>query len=236
MGRQRQAQPLAVHAGRARLARRCGRRVRSREGRLRVATPDVGGGFGAKTGVYPEEVMVAWVARKLQCGARWHETRSENMVGMGHGRGQVQTVEIGGSRDGDVEAYRLTVLQDGGAYGSIGSILPFLTRTMAPGVYAIPKVECNTNSVVTNTTPLAAYRGAAARSRGSDRAGHGPVRRGDRHRRRRRATAQPRAEVRRAVRHDGGNVVRQRRLRDRARSRARFGRLRRAARRADAPS
>ena len=79
---------------------------------------------------------------------------------MGHGRGQIQTVEIGGSRDGKVEAYRLTVLQDGGAYGSIGSILPFLTRMMAPGVYAIPKVECNSNSVVTNTTPLTAYRGA----------------------------------------------------------------------------
>jgi aerobic carbon-monoxide dehydrogenase large subunit len=127
---------------------------------LRVATPDVGGGFGAKTGTYPEEVMVAWIARRLGRPARWHETRSENMVGMGHGRGQIQTVEIGGSRDGDVQAYRLTILQDGGAYGSIGSILPFLTRIMAPGVYAIPKVECNSNSVVTNTTPLAAYRGA----------------------------------------------------------------------------
>jgi carbon-monoxide dehydrogenase large subunit len=127
---------------------------------LRVATPDVGGGFGAKTGLYPEEVMVPWVARRLGRPARWHETRTENMVGMGHGRGQIQTVEIGGSRDGKVEAYRLTVLQDGGAYGSIGSILPFLTRMMAPGVYAIPKVECNSNSVVTNTTPLTAYRGA----------------------------------------------------------------------------
>ncbi|MEY2453279.1 MAG: aerobic carbon-monoxide dehydrogenase large subunit [Acidimicrobiaceae bacterium] len=127
---------------------------------LRVATPDVGGGFGAKTGVYPEEAMVAWVARRIGRPARWHETRSENMVGMGHGRAQIQTVEIGGSRDGNVEAYRLTILQDGGAYGSIGAILPFLTRVMAPGVYAIPKVECNSNSVVTNTTPLAAYRGA----------------------------------------------------------------------------
>jgi carbon-monoxide dehydrogenase large subunit len=127
---------------------------------LRVATPDVGGGFGAKTGLYPEEVVVPWVARRLGRPARWHETRTENMVGMGHGRGQIQTVEIGGSRDGKVEAYRLTVLQDGGAYGSIGAILPFLTRMMAPGVYAIPKVECNSNSVVTNTTPLAAYRGA----------------------------------------------------------------------------
>jgi carbon-monoxide dehydrogenase large subunit len=69
-------------------------------------------------------------------------------------------VEIGGSRDGNVEAYRLTVLQDAGAYPAIGAILPFLTRLMAPGVYAIPKVECNSNSFVTNTTPTVAYRGA----------------------------------------------------------------------------
>jgi carbon-monoxide dehydrogenase large subunit len=127
---------------------------------IRVATPDVGGGFGAKTGAGAEEVMVCWVARKLGRPARWHETRSENMVGMVHGRGQIQTIEIGGSRDGKVEAYRLTVLQDAGAYPAIGAILPFLTRMMAPGVYAIPKVECNSNSVATNTTPTGAYRGA----------------------------------------------------------------------------
>src|SRR5581483_4637465 len=67
---------------------------------LRVVTPDVGGGFGAKTGAGAEEVMVAWLARKLNQPVRWHETRSENMVGMGHGRAQVQTIEIGGTRDG----------------------------------------------------------------------------------------------------------------------------------------
>ncbi|MEY2422213.1 MAG: aerobic carbon-monoxide dehydrogenase large subunit [Acidimicrobiaceae bacterium] len=127
---------------------------------IHVATPDVGGGFGAKTGAGAEETFVAWVARRLGRPARWHETRSENMVGMVHGRGQIQTVEIGGSRDGNVEAYRLTVLQDAGAYPAIGAILPFLTRMMAPGVYAIPKVECNSNSVATNTTPTGAYRGA----------------------------------------------------------------------------
>ncbi|MEY2460826.1 MAG: aerobic carbon-monoxide dehydrogenase large subunit, partial [Acidimicrobiaceae bacterium] len=127
---------------------------------LRVATPDVGGGFGAKTGAAAEDVFVAWAARRLGQPVRWHETRSENMVGMVHGRGQIQTVEIGGSRDGKVGAYRLTVLQDAGAYPAIGAILPFLTRIMAPGVYVIPKVECNSNSVATNTTPTGAYRGA----------------------------------------------------------------------------
>ena len=84
----------------------------------------------------------------------------ESMVSMPHGRGQVHTIEIGGSRDGKVEAYRLTVLQDVGAYPGMGTFLPFMTRTMAPGTYDIPKVECNTKSVMTNTTPIEAYRGA----------------------------------------------------------------------------
>ena len=79
---------------------------------------------------------------------------------MGQGRDQVQVVEIGGRRDGTVEAYRLTVQQDCGAYAEIGAFLPYLTRVMAAGVYAIPKIECNAASYVTNKTPIVAYRGA----------------------------------------------------------------------------
>jgi carbon-monoxide dehydrogenase large subunit len=129
-------------------------------GAVRVITPDVGGGFGAKVGGTPEELLLGWLARRAGRPVRWSETRSENMVGMGHGRGQRQTIEIGGRRDGTVEAYRLTVLQDSGAYPNMGAILPYMTRVMAPGVYAIPKVEVNTRSVVTNTTSTVAYRGA----------------------------------------------------------------------------
>jgi carbon-monoxide dehydrogenase large subunit len=127
---------------------------------VRVIAPDVGGGFGAKIGSYPEEVLLPWLARQLGRPVRWVETRSENMVGLGHGRGQHQTLEIGGRRDGKVEAYRLTILQEAGAYAEVGSILPYLTRMMAPGTYAIPKVECNSRAVTTNTTPTVAYRGA----------------------------------------------------------------------------
>lgn len=127
---------------------------------VRVVAPDVGGGFGAKIGNYPEELLLAWLAKRVGRPVRWAETRSENMVGLGHGRGQLQTIEIGGRRDGTVEAYRLTVLQDGGAYAEIGSILPYLTRMMAPGTYDIPKVEVNATAVTTNTTPTVAYRGA----------------------------------------------------------------------------
>ena len=127
---------------------------------VRVIAPDVGGGFGAKIGGYPEELLLGWLSRQVGRPVRWAETRSENMVALGHGRGQHQTLEIGGRRDGTVEAYRLTVLQESGAYGEMGSILPYLTRMMAQGTYVIPKVEFNSQSVTTNTTPTVAYRGA----------------------------------------------------------------------------
>ncbi len=127
---------------------------------VHVMAPDVGGGFGAKGSIYPEEVVVAWCAQRLGRPVRWTETRSESMVGLGHGRGQVQQVKMGGTRDGKVTAFRNTVIQDSGAYPEIGTVLPFMTRTMASGVYTIPKAECSSVSVVTNTTPTAAYRGA----------------------------------------------------------------------------
>ncbi len=130
------------------------------EEQVRVIAPDVGGGFGAKIGLYPEEYMLPWLARKVQRPVRWTETRSESMVALGHGRGQVQYITVGGSRDGRVLAYRLEIVQDGGAYPAIGAILPFLTSMMAPGTYDIAKVECSAVGVATNTTPTVAYRGA----------------------------------------------------------------------------
>jgi aerobic carbon-monoxide dehydrogenase large subunit len=130
------------------------------KGQVRVITPDVGGAFGAKFGADPEHVVVAWVARQLGRPARWAETRFENMISMTHGRGQRHTITIGGSRDGDVQAYRLEIIQDGGAYPGIGAVLPFLTIMMAPGPYQIPNAEAVGTSIATNTTPIGAYRGA----------------------------------------------------------------------------
>lgn len=127
---------------------------------VRVVSPDVGGGFGAKGRTYTEEVMVAWLARKVDRPVLWAETRSENLVGMGHGRAQIQQVEIGGRRDGTIEAYRLHVIQDSGAYPSMGAVLPWMTRTMLTGVYDIRNAEFQSQSVVTNTTATTAYRGA----------------------------------------------------------------------------
>jgi aerobic carbon-monoxide dehydrogenase large subunit len=130
------------------------------EGAVRVIAPDVGGGFGPKIGIYAEELLLGYLAKKVNRAVRWTETRSENMTGLAHGRAQIHYATMGGTRDGQIQAYRIDVLQDAGAYGMIGAFLPFMTRTMASAVYAIPKVECNATSVLTNTTPVAAYRGA----------------------------------------------------------------------------
>jgi aerobic carbon-monoxide dehydrogenase large subunit len=129
-------------------------------GQLRVIAPDVGGGFGAKIGTDAEAVVVCWLARALGRPVRWAETRSENMICGGHGRGQRQSVTIGGRRDGSIVAYRLDVLADAGAYPRLGAVLPSLTVLMAAGAYAIPRVAGRGRSVVTNTAPVTAYRGA----------------------------------------------------------------------------
>jgi carbon-monoxide dehydrogenase large subunit len=128
--------------------------------KVRIITPDVGGAFGAKFGSDPEHTVVAWVARELGRPARWSETRFENLVAMTHGRAQQNVVTIGGKRDGTVLAYRLEILQDAGAYPRLGAILPSLTILMTPGPYDIPRAESSATTVVTNTTPVGAYRGA----------------------------------------------------------------------------
>ena len=127
---------------------------------VRVITPDVGGAFGAKFGADPEHVVLAWIARELGRPARWSETRYENLIAMTHGRAQQHTITIGGSRDGDIEAYRLEIVQDAGAYIRAGGFLPFLTRLMTTGPYDIPRAESVASVVVTSTTPIGAYRGA----------------------------------------------------------------------------
>jgi aerobic carbon-monoxide dehydrogenase large subunit len=127
---------------------------------VRVITPDVGGAFGAKFGADPEHAVVAWVAKQLGRPARWTETRFENLVAMTHGRGQRHKITIGGTRDGNVLAYRLEIVQDAGAYPRMGAVLPFLTILMATGPYDIPNAEAVAVSVATNTTSTGAYRGA----------------------------------------------------------------------------
>ena len=126
---------------------------------VHVIAPDVGGGFGAKM-LNAEELLVAWLARKLERPVRWTETRSESMIALPHGRAQRLDFTIGGTRDGRVLAYRLDSLQDSGAYPALGAFLPNLTALMASGVYAIPRIEFEGRAVATNTTPISAFRGA----------------------------------------------------------------------------
>ncbi len=128
--------------------------------RIRLITPDVGGGFGAKIGADPEYALVAWLARHVGRPVRWAESRSENLLGMLHGRAQDQVVTIGGRRDGTIEAYSLVVDQDCGSYPRIGAVLPTLTMLMAPGVYRIPRVHAQARALATTTTSIGAYRGA----------------------------------------------------------------------------
>lgn len=143
------------------------------EASVRVVTPDVGGGFGGKIGSDPEAVVLAWAARRAGRAVRWSETRSENLTGMTHGRAQRNTITVGGGHDGVVRAVRLEIVQDAGAYPRT-LFLPTLTELMASGVYHFPRIETSSHAVVTNTTPIAAYRGAgrpeaaAAIERGMD--------------------------------------------------------------------
>ncbi|MBO0715274.1 MAG: xanthine dehydrogenase family protein, partial [Acidimicrobiales bacterium] len=126
---------------------------------VRVVAPDVGGGFGAK-GLAVEDAMVGWCARKTGRPVRWTETRSENMVAMHHGRASHMEFELGTDRDGHIQALRLNILGDAGAYPGLGAFLPNLTAMMASGVYRIPKIETDVRAVVTNTTPTGPVRGA----------------------------------------------------------------------------
>jgi aerobic carbon-monoxide dehydrogenase large subunit len=129
-------------------------------GELRIVAPDVGGGFGAKSAFGAEETLVIWLARHLGKPVRWTESRSENMIALAHGRAQRLEMKLGGTSDGKVLAYRLDIVQDAGAYPTVGAYLPNLTGLLASGVYAIRRIEVEGKSVVTNTTPTTTFRGA----------------------------------------------------------------------------
>ncbi len=126
---------------------------------VRVIAPDVGGGFGAKM-LLTEDILICWLARKLGRPMRWTETRSESMLALPHGRAMRLSFTIGGTKAGKVLAYRLDVLADCGAYPVLGAFLANLTTLMSSGVYAIPRIEAEGTTVVTNTTLVSAFRGA----------------------------------------------------------------------------
>jgi carbon-monoxide dehydrogenase large subunit len=128
--------------------------------RVRVVVPAVGGAFGARIVTYPEQVVVAALARRLRRPVRHVDGRSETMLAMTHGRAQVQDVEVAATRDGRITGLRALLVADGGAYPGEATAMPSSTRYMASGVYRIPRIEVAWRCAATNTTPVAAYRGA----------------------------------------------------------------------------
>ena len=130
------------------------------ESRVRVRAPEVGGGFGAKGGVYPEHVVVAAAAARLGRPVRHIETRSENMVAMSQGRGQLQEVALGARHDGTLVGMEARTITDVGGYLWRGALPWNRARLMVTGVYRIPRLSLHSLAVVTNTTPIGPYRGA----------------------------------------------------------------------------
>src|SRR6185437_11453621 len=129
---------------------------------VRVSTMDVGGGFGQKAHVYPEEVLTAWLALKLGRPVKWLEDRSENLLASSHARNQVVRVRAGTDADGRLVAVEADVVCDVGAYGVFphGHILEALgTPAMIPGPYRLTNYRARARSICTNKSPEGAYRG-----------------------------------------------------------------------------
>lgn len=130
------------------------------EAGFRVIAPDVGGGFGAKSALYPEDVLLVLLARRTGRPVTWTETRTENLTTTVHGRGQTHRLRLGATNEGVFVALAGEVIADSGAYPNLAPLLMSMTTQMAPGCYAIPKVEVSARAVLTNTTPIGAFRGA----------------------------------------------------------------------------
>jgi carbon-monoxide dehydrogenase large subunit len=131
------------------------------EHKLRVIAPDVGGGFGGKLQLCPEEILTLLVSRKLGRPAKWTETRSESLVSAHHGRDQIQTVTLVAKKDGSFTALKFDITADMGAYfGLFTAAIPVFGAFIGPAVYKIPAYAAVFTDVFTNKTPTDAYRGA----------------------------------------------------------------------------
>jgi aerobic carbon-monoxide dehydrogenase large subunit len=128
------------------------------ENAVRAIAPDVGGGFGSKGGVYPEYQFAAAASYQFGRPVKWIETRSEHMATTNHGRDQMQHLEAAVSSDGKIEALKVRILSNCGAYG--GATVGQRTGTMSTGPYKIENLRTDVYGVMTNSTPTGAYRGA----------------------------------------------------------------------------
>jgi aerobic carbon-monoxide dehydrogenase large subunit len=131
------------------------------ETRLRVIAPDVGGGFGGKLQVTPEEVIALLVARRIGKPVKYTESRSESMLAAHHGRDQIQKLTLAARRDGTVTGFKVELLADMGAYLRLVTPgIPILGAFMFNGIYKFGSYRFTCTNVFTNKTPTDAYRGA----------------------------------------------------------------------------
>ena len=131
------------------------------EHKLRVIAPDVGGGFGGKLQVTPEEILSLLVARRLGKPVKWTETRSESIMSAHHGRDQIQYVDVAADREGHIKGLKVRILSDMGAYLRLVTPgVPILGAFMYVGIYKFPAYRFECDGVFTTKTPTDAYRGA----------------------------------------------------------------------------
>jgi aerobic carbon-monoxide dehydrogenase large subunit len=127
---------------------------------VRVISGDIGGGFGPKSILYPEEVLVAWAATQFGRPVKWIEDRREHFVGTTHERLQIHDLELAATRDGIVMGVRDRILHDNGAFMSYGIPTLQVAATQLPGPYRIPAFAVDGIAVYTTTVPISPYRGA----------------------------------------------------------------------------
>ncbi|AZO37863.1 MAG: xanthine dehydrogenase family protein molybdopterin-binding subunit [Mesorhizobium sp.] len=132
------------------------------ENKLRVIAPDVGGGFGSKIYIYPEEIVCLWASKKTGVPVKWVADRTESFLADAHGRDHVSTVEMAFDKDNRITALKVDTIANLGAYMSLfSSCVPtYLYATLLSGQYNIPAIHANVRAVYTNTAPVDAYRGA----------------------------------------------------------------------------
>jgi aerobic carbon-monoxide dehydrogenase large subunit len=132
------------------------------EQKFRVIAPDVGGGFGSKIFIYPEEVVVAWLARRLGAPVKWTAERRESFLTDSHGRDHVSDVEMAFDAQGKVAGLKVKTVANLGAYLTLfaPAVPTYLYGTLLNGVYDFPAIFCEVDGVFTHTTPVDAYRGA----------------------------------------------------------------------------
>jgi aerobic carbon-monoxide dehydrogenase large subunit len=132
------------------------------ENKLRVIAPDVGGGFGSKIFIYPEEIVCLWASKRTGVPVKWASDRTEAFLTDAHGRDHITHAEMAFDSDNKIIGFKVDTIANFGAYMSLfsSSVPTYLYATLLSGQYAIPAIHCNVRAVYTNTTPVDAYRGA----------------------------------------------------------------------------